>query len=301
MKNRACFTASFLLFLLAACSDGGSSTSTPTVPVPPVAIAISLESAGIVATNVPGIDGGVVLVTSQASLGELSSGRFTVPDSARDIDFGSHTLIYIEGQADNDFTSTVRIKDLLLDEYGDYTLLFERCGAEPVAPLVHRPFALYLAPKISGSVGVSATSLATGCTTVTTVQATLVAAGTFVGACCMSPRPPVRVDSQARLDALLPQLAPGSVPAQYLAPDFGQVTLIYVEGAPDNVPDSYVRILQAFQSTNGSRDFIAEQCGPEVPFNTNHVPYALYAVPRFDAAARVARFYTTPPACLTSR
>jgi hypothetical protein len=304
----------FLLLVasLVGCGGGGGSGQTPTPPPPSQALSITLVSTG----SMPGffasaVPSGLALINSLAEYDALYFGLAgpQKPLDLRTLDFAQNSIFYVEGPADDFLGATARLREIRRTSGTQDSVSAERCTNDaagiPTPSRAHRPYAFYIVPKLMAGVTYAwSTALSPGCSTVEMVSPlTRAGVGDF-GAAFGRPQPPYEfraIRSQAELDAVLPSFPLGEIPPQYRAPDFSQVTLLFVAGFGDNDPNSYVRVDRVYTNDDGSRDVIVEYCGHSSVSIPTHIPFALYVVPRFTEAARMVRIERVPGACALPR
>src|SRR5687768_12450402 len=219
------------------------------------------------------------------------------PTELRTLDFTQFSVMYVEGPADDFLGATVRLAEIRRTDEARDSVMAERCtlnpNGVPTPNFAYRPYAFYIVPKLLATTTYAWTSATSpACGTASPVPFTFVAAGEFGGPEWTGewPSSPLAIRTQAELNYLLPYFAPGTIPPQYLAPDFSQVTLLYVTGVADFYLDSYVRVDRVLLNDDGSRDVIAEYCGAHIDrlgAPVNHISFALYAVPRFTGEVRL--------------
>lgn len=286
--------ASSLALLAASCAGGDDET------VPTQFIAFQLLATGVVPPGVAPLPSQVTVVTSAGQLDALRLGRFTVPESLANFDFAQGDVVYVEANGDRDPTSVVRLLQVTRSSGSDFVTI-ETCSTVAREQGPHRPYALYTMPKVM-TVDSIANSLGFfDCPSAKRLPATFVAGGSAAPFCCLEPRPPTLIRDQATLAALVALLPAGTVPPQYAAPDFSQVTLVYLESTGEFDPQAYVRLMGAYESVDASRDLVAERCGVITDFEAPYASYAIYAIARVVPTARLAYVVNSPPDCLTAR
>ena len=288
-----------LVAALVGCGGGGTSNETP--PQQPQVLPVILITTGVVWSDASPLSNAVNIASSAAALAQLASGRFVMPQSLASFNYAQGDVVYVEGAGNNDPASVVRLLSVNRVP-GNDSLTSELCSSVVPTAGVHRPYALYTVPKLQNVQGLATSFALFPCASVTRLQTTLVASGeTLPGACCLNPRPPLLIRSQAELDALAVKLPAGSIPPQFASPNFAVTTLVYIESNGDVDPNLYLRLMGVYANTDGTHDVIAEKCGAQIDFLPLFNHYALYAVSRFDGEARLFRSGAYPPACLTSR
>jgi len=294
-----------VLALLAGCGGGGAYQQPPP-PIPvPTTLVITLVAAGNVPPSAQEFPLPSRTINSQADLDLLMQGRlggvFNIPVSDATVDFTTTSVIYLEGTPDNDPNSAVRALSAVKNTNGTFEVSAEACGLPLVTSGIHRPWSLYRTEaSVSSATFVWSQKAPPSCTSVTQVPTTTIAAGDLPASSAGSAvnRKAV-IASQADWTAIQSRVA-GSIPSGF-APDFAANVYIYAE-QPDNDPASYVRIASALRSNpDGSVDVSVERCGAEIVSIPNHLPFALYAIPKPTGTTRVTVTNSSPPSCLTSR
>ena len=304
----------FLVAALAAgCGGGGGDNSGPNNPPPPASVTLPItlvstgSMTGVFSSAVPS---GLAVLNTLAEYDALYSlGGANKPPELRALDFTQSSVFYVEGPADDFLGATARLREIRRTGGTLDTVSAERCTNDaagiPTPSRAQRPYAFYVVPKLMAGAGFAwITSLAPGCATVDVVSPlTRAGVGDWnVGLGRPQPAYTFRaIRSQAELDAILPSFPLGEVPPQYRAPDFSQVTLLFVSGPGDNDPNSYVRVDRVYANDDGSRDVIVEYCGNDIVSLATHIPFALYVVPRFTEAARMVVINRVPGACALPR
>lgn len=286
---------------LSACGGGGGSNEPD---APPVKVAATLVLTGEARLDPAPIAAGFLLITNVAELDALAA-RFRlneIPQQYRSPNFAQFDMVYLEGTGDNDHRSQVRIVDAERASDGDVSIDAEFCGNALATTANHRPYALYLVPKVGGETSLEwGIAQHPGCVSLKRIEVTRVAAGDLVGGDSM---PNHVIRSQAQLDAVLAGIPAGTVPAQFLAPDFSTRSLI-VLGAADNDPMSYVRIVDVLENPDKTYHVRSEFCGHSIVFIPNHQPFALYATPVLAGEVRFEAILDHPPSaaspCVTAR
>ena len=290
-----CAVTCALAFLAASCGGGSDENVSNTQFVP-----FQLVTTGATPSGATFLPSTVTVIKSAAELEQVRAGRFTVPASLASYDFTQGDIVYVEANGDTDPTSAVRLLQVTRSNGADFVTI-ESCSTAGRQPGPHRPFALYTTAKMM-VVDSVATSLGFfDCPSVKRLPQTVVAAGSPAAFCCTPPRPPTFIRDQATLNALIALLPPGTIPAQYAAPDFSQVTLVYLEATGLSTTDGFVRLMGAYESVDASRDLVAEVCDTVTDFEAPFAAYAIYAIPRVVPAGRVAFVRDSPPNCLTTR
>nr|AUN35553.1 hypothetical protein [uncultured bacterium] len=299
----------FLALLFVAACSGGGSTSNPDSPPPPAGtkLDVTLAATGSLPFDFQSTtpSGFRVMATKDEYIAFASG---IGPPELRDIDYTQSSVLYLEGPLLDDLASVVRLVEVRRMDGTRDVVTGERCtpdvNAIPTPSRAYRSYAYYVVPKLLPPTTFAWVNAAPpSCATVSAaVNPTFIAEGkwnTVTG----PPMPAFSfkvIRSQADLDALLPLFAPGAIPPQYMAPDFGQVTLLYLsQGIFD--PNAYLRIGRVLVNDDDSRDVIAEFCGdffPHVAFTGTAV---LYAMPRFIDDARLTVIRHRAGSCFLSR
>ena len=301
----------FFALVLAGCGGGGGSGNpdNPPPPDPGTVLPVTLVSTGSFhASNPSAALSGFRAFTTLAELDAFQAAGVEKPVSLRSVDFNVNAVLYLEGPADDFLPATVRLVEFRRFDGTRETVTGERCTNDvagiPTPSRAQRPYAFYIVPKLLSTTFAATARVGAACTTVETVSPLTRAAVGDWNSGFGRPQPPVGLQvirTQAQLDAVLPSFALGDVPPQYRAPDFSEVTLLFVAGAGDNDPQSYVRVDRVLANDDGTREVIAEYCGDSTVFIGTHIPFALYVVPRFDTAARLVAIERIPGACALPR
>lgn len=287
------------LVLLGGCGGGGGDggESTPPQPVPfPVTLlatgSVNLAPGGLAMSS---------MVASQAQLNavfeRVNIGK--IPEAYRAPDFAAISLIYVEGGGTTDPTSSVRISQAFRNPDGSNAIGVELCAGAVGVPATYRPFALYsVSPTVTSAAFALMQRSHPNCLTVGRINAALVAAGDSILPTAPVDSHPSRVVSNPTEYAALQQRI--VVPTGF-APDFASVNLIYLEGAGDLDPTSFLRVLSVLESVDHTVDISVEFCGNPTVNIPTHRPYALYTVPRLSGQARINVTESEPPGCFTTR
>jgi hypothetical protein len=296
MKAALRLSVSCLLALLVASCSSGDDEEVPNTQYVP----FTLVATGVAPAGAPILPSAVTVIRNQAELDQLRQGRFTPPASLANFDFTQGDIVYVEANGDRDPTSVARLLQVSRNGDSDFVTA-ETCSTVSREPGDHRPFALYTLPKLNVIEAVAMSLGFFDCPSAKRLPATLVAAGSPSPFCCLPPRPPTFIRDQATLNALAALLPAGTIPAAYAAPDFSQVTLVYLEVVGQSDAQGYVRVMGVYESVDASRDIVAERCEVTTDFEAPFASYAIYAIPRIATDARIAFVSNAPPNCLTTR
>lgn len=293
-----------VLALLAGCGGGGAyQQPPPPLPVPRT-LQVTLVAAGNVPTSAPSQPLPSKTVTNQADYDLLIQGRmggvFNLPLADTTVDFTTASLIYLEGSPDNDPASAVRALSAVGNPNGTFEISAEACGLPIVTTSIHRPWALYRTEAgVNSATFIWSQKAPPTCTGVTQVLATRIAEGDLPASSAGSAvNRKAAIASQADWTPIQSRVA-ASLPGGF-TPDFSANVYIYVE-QPDNDAASYVRFVSALRNQDASVDIGVEHCGAGIVTVPNHLPFALYSIPKPTGATRVTVLNSTPPSCLTSR
>ena len=283
--------------LLAGC--GGSSG-----PPPPEKIFATLVDVGFADAFVaPPAAGGYIAIRSMADLAKISEQGVGPDPVITSMDFNTRMGLYLEGVANLDPGSVVRLVEVLKIDNNVVQVTAEQCGSGAGASPSQRPFAVYTLPALTGSFMVQWRVVAAEqCTTVQPVAATLVTSGTHSDFDA-NPLPfsSAALRHQDDLDPVLPALP--ALPAEYRAPDFSRLTLVLLNHISAYEPTDYVRAYRVYANPDGSRDIMVEYCLTATPPQNvpRYKPFALYAVPAFTGDYRFTYTYTVDisGACVT--
>jgi len=227
------------------------------------------------------------------------------PEELRELDYAQFSVLYLEAPATDALADTARVLELRRTGGSQDSIVAERCMADPngipTPARSHRPYAYYIIPKLLAGFSFSWRTAASGCSTVAPTNLVFIAASDW-GFPTGLPAPPLAgvIRTQAELDAVLPSFPPGAVPAQFLRPDFSQLTLILASMSRWMDP-SHIRIHSVLVNTDGSRDAIAEFCGRSFAHVAFAGTIALYAVPKFEDELRITVIRHEPGACVLPR
>lgn len=304
-----------LILAVAGCGGGGSSDSSPPPPPEGQSLTITLAGTGSLSYEYPSpaVSGLRVLdslAEYDAFAPPVNAGNEAPrkPPELRALDFTRFSVMYVEGPLDDYLGAVVRLVEIRRYDGTRDAVNAERCTLDPngipTPSRAYRPYAFYVIPKLMSTTTYGwSTAVSPGCSTVSQAAATFIAAGEWDVALGGSPPPfgSRAIRTQADLDALLPFFAPGAIPAQYRAPDFSQLTLLFVAGRGDFDANSHVRVDRVLVNDDNSRDVIAEYCGHflrRLGAPVTHGPFALYAVARYAEDTRFTVIDHVPGSCV---